>query len=94
MGDKGFNEKNFKLMKDTMEAEKARKDAEEQEAAVAAADGEEEPPGGRKDRKKGGECQRDVRALCRCLCSELLLSGIQQCCAGTSSHTQNSKLDV
>jgi hypothetical protein len=71
MGDKGFNEKNFKQMKDNMEEEKARRDAEEQEAA--AADGGEEPLGGRKDRQKGGECQHDMWALCRCLCSVLRL---------------------
>lgn len=54
MGDKGFNEKNFKLMRESMEAMKAQREAEG--AAAAAGDGEDEPPGGL--RKAGGELSR------------------------------------
>jgi hypothetical protein len=45
MGDKGFIEKNFQLMKDTMETDKERAEVDEQ-------DGTEDVPGAR--RKKGG----------------------------------------
>lgn len=65
MGDKGFNEKNFKLMRESMEAMKAQREAEEA-AAAAGADGEDEPPGGR--RKASGESSR---AWWACWCRQL-----------------------
>lgn len=54
MGDKGFSEKNFKLMKATIEADKAKREAAEEEAEQAADDA----PGGadKRDRKKRKGC--------------------------------------
>ena len=75
MGDKGFIEKNFQLMKDTMEADKERanRDADEQEGG----DGTDEVPGARKKRgarsrsgfpvSRQAEALRLVCLLCDCV---------------------------
>lgn len=88
MGDKGFIEKNFKLMKDTMEAEKAAREAEEQQEG-AAADGEEEPPGGRK--KKGGESGAGV---CMRTKGDAALVGSELWCISSKGTTDSFQTNI
>lgn len=66
MGDKGFIEKNFQRMKDTMEADKeaANREADEQEGG---GDGAEDVPGARRKRGAlgyGRPCARRLSAAC------------------------------
>jgi hypothetical protein len=61
MGDKGFNEKNFKLMKETVEADKAALEAAGDEGGDAAAVKQEDGPDGRK--KRGGWALCELRWL-------------------------------